>query len=101
MSRLREHVHEITVTMNDSLAAIPPIASPVVVLSDNAVGRQRQLIVSNYVDELVDFLRSCPSISQVSVRNASLEDLFAACVRGKGQLEYRMANENEPYRVLG
>lgn len=100
MVQLRESVYEITITMTDSLAAIPPIASPVVVLSDHASGRQRQMIVTGYVDEVADFLRDCPAVNQVSVRSASLEDLFAACVRGTGQIEQRGVNQHQAIRAL-
>lgn len=87
LSTLKEQVQEVTLTLSDSLSSIPLISPPAEVLSDRANGRQRKLVIRNFSAELDGELRDSPYIQNVSAQSASLEELFAACVRGNGQLE--------------
>ncbi|HAC92686.1 MAG TPA: ABC transporter ATP-binding protein [Planctomycetaceae bacterium] len=87
LQRLRETVHELTITVEDPLVSLPLLAEPVEVLSDQAEGRQRQLIVQGMDNELLETLRNSNGIKQVTSRSATLDELFAACVRGQGQRE--------------
>jgi ABC-2 type transport system ATP-binding protein len=87
LQRLRETVHELTITVEDPLVSLPLLAEPVEVLSDQAEGRQRQLIVQGMDADLLETLRNWNGIKQVTSRPATLDELFAACVRGRGQRE--------------
>lgn len=87
LQQLRETVHELTITVEDPLVSLPLFAEPVEVLSDQTEGRQRQLIVRGVDAELLNTLRNWNGIKQVSSRPATLDELFAACVRGQGQRE--------------
>jgi ABC-2 type transport system ATP-binding protein len=87
MQGLKETVQEVTLTLSDPLMSLPKLESPVEVLSDQIEGRQRRLVVRNFSQEIEDFLRERAGIQRVDSRSASLEELFAACIRGRGQRE--------------
>lgn len=82
LSDLRESVSEVTVSLDDPLAQLPELDAPVEVLSDQAAGRQRQLIIRGLRESDIELWRSRPGVAGVRVRSASLDELFAACVRG-------------------
>ncbi len=98
LSNLRDQITEVTITLADSLVGIPRIESPAVVLSDRAIGRQRQLVVRGFTEEMAEAIRNNPSVLNVTTHATSLEGLFAACVRGSGQIEQARA---EPHEVAG
>lgn len=81
-NELRQTVSEVTISLDDPLIQLPQLESPVEVLSDQAEGRQRQMIVRGLRDADVELWRSRPGVSSVRVRAATLDELFAACVRG-------------------
>ena len=82
LSTLKEAVSEVTVSLDDPLAELPPLPPPAEVLSDRAEGRQRRLIVRDIDDEMIDHWRSRPGVASVQLRGATLDELFAACIRG-------------------
>jgi ABC-2 type transport system ATP-binding protein len=94
MTGLRDTVHELTITLSDPLLSLPLLESPTEVLSDHCEGRQRRMIVRNYSGEVGDFLRARTGIQRVDSRPASLEELFAACIRGRGQSELHSSNSH-------
>jgi ABC-2 type transport system ATP-binding protein len=82
LSELRETVSEVTVSLDDPLAQLPTLAPPAELLSEQVEGRQRRLIVRGITPAEVAAWRARPGVSQVHTRPASLDELFAACVRG-------------------
>lgn len=86
LSELRESVSEVTVSLDDPLVQLPTLEPPAELLSDQAEGRQRRLIVRGITPEELADWRARPGVSQVHTRPASLDELFAACIRG-GQVQ--------------
>ncbi|MEO8495569.1 MAG: ATP-binding cassette domain-containing protein [Planctomycetota bacterium] len=82
LSNLRESVREVTVSLDDSLTELPVLSVPAEVLSDRTEGRQRRLIVKDFSDDHLRELQSRPGVLGVQVQSATLEELFAACIRG-------------------
>ncbi|MBX3421164.1 MAG: ABC transporter ATP-binding protein [Pirellulaceae bacterium] len=87
LNHLRESVHEVLVSLDDPLISLPLISDPAIVLGDTLVGRQRRLIVQNYSESVGELLRGGTGVVSVHSRGATLEELFAACIRGNGQIE--------------
>jgi ABC-2 type transport system ATP-binding protein len=83
LSRLRETVSAVTVSFQDPLAELPQPAEPTQVLSEQVEGRQRRMIVRDMTDEVLKFWRTRPGVSNVQTRSATLDELFACCVRGR------------------
>ncbi len=81
LSELRESVSEVTISLDDPLAAIPQLPAPAVVLREESEGRQRRLTVSSFADEMREELLARSSVQNVAVRSVSLDDLFVACTR--------------------
>ncbi len=86
LGHLRETVSEVTVSLDDPLAELPHLEPPAEVLSDQAEGRQRRMIVRGITEEGLDHWKSRPGVAGVRLRNATLDELFAACVRGNGPM---------------
>lgn len=84
LSNLRDTVREVTINLDDPLIVLPQFPPPVEVLSDNAEGRQRRMIVRHLNEEQVDDLRQRPGVAGIRARPATLDELFAACIRGNG-----------------
>jgi ABC-2 type transport system ATP-binding protein len=82
LADLRDSVQEVTISLVDSLAQLPVPAPPAKVLSEQTEGRQRRLIVRGIDEQAIEAWRARPGVAEVRVRPASLEELFAACVRG-------------------
>lgn len=82
LSNLRDSVTEVTVSLDDPLVQLPLPDSPAVVMSDRAEGRQRQMVVRGFDDEAANQWRGRPGVAGVTVRSATLDEVFAACVRG-------------------
>ncbi len=85
LANLRETVSEVTVSLDDPLAQLPQVAPPAEVLSDQTEGRQRQMIVRDLDDTDLEQWKARPGVASVRVRSASLDELFAACVRGSSR----------------
>ncbi len=86
LSHLRETVSEVTVSLDDPLAQLPQVAPPAEVLSDRIEGRQRQMIIRDLSETDIEQWKLRPGVAGVRVRSASLDELFAACVRGGERL---------------
>ena len=82
LGTLRESVREVTISLEDPLVELPVVEAPAEILSEQAEGRQRRLVVRGISEEMLDGWRSRPGVTRVSMRAASLEEIFAACVRG-------------------
>jgi len=82
LSNLRESVTEVTVSLDDPLVQLPLPDSPAFVMSDRAEGRQRQMVMRGFDSEAADQWRGRPGVAGVTVRSATLDEIFAACVRG-------------------
>jgi len=82
LSNLRESVTEVTVSLDDPLVQLPLPDSPAFVMSDRAEGRQRQMVMRGFDSEAADQWRGRPGVAGVTVRSATLDEVFAACVRG-------------------
>lgn len=80
---LKDEISELTITLSDSITALPIPAPPVQVLSESAEGRQRRWMVRNFGPEQVSELERRPGVVAVRSRRASLEELFIACTRGQ------------------
>lgn len=88
LSSLRDSVTEVTVSLDDPLVQLPLPDSPAIVMSDRAEGRQRQMVMRGFNNEAADQWRSRPGVAGVTVRSATLDEVFAACVRGNGNAEH-------------
>jgi ABC-2 type transport system ATP-binding protein len=87
LSSLRDSVTEVTVSLDDPLVQLPLPAAPAVVMSDRAEGRQRQMVMRSFNNQAADQWRGRPGVAGVTVRSATLDEVFAACVRGNGNAE--------------
>lgn len=84
LASLRDSVTEVTVSLDDPLVQLPLPESPAIVMSDRAEGRQRQMVMRGFNSEAADQWRGRPGVAGVTVRSATLDEVFAACVRGNG-----------------
>jgi len=82
LSQLRDDAAEVTVSLDDPLTQLPPLPRPTQVLSERTEGRQRRVIVRGMTDEGLAQWRTWPGVSDIQVRHATLDELFAACIRG-------------------
>lgn len=82
LDNLRSSILELTVTLHDSLSAIPSIASPAEVLREEQLGRQRRFTVRGWTARHQAEFEQWLGVASVATRNATLEEIFAACVRG-------------------
>lgn len=82
LSSLRESVSEVLISLNDPLTALPAIPAPGVVLREELEGRQRRLFVRNFLPAFKEELEGRPGVTGVRVRNATLDEVFMACIRG-------------------
>lgn len=82
LQNLRQTVSEVTISLDDPLVELPVPDPPVTVMSERAEGRQRQLVMRGFDAAAADHWRSRPGVNGVSMRSATLDEVFAACVRG-------------------
>lgn len=87
LHELRQQVQEVLVRVDDSLTCLPRLESPLEVLDDEAEGRQRRLIVRGFDEAAASSLRQHTGVTDVRHTPANLEEIFAACIRGTGQIE--------------
>jgi len=85
MSSIKENVFEVTVSLEDSLIALPQLDAGAKVLSEQTSGRQRRMIVQGFTDEMAKLLESRAGVHGVRSRPASLEEVFIATTRGVSQ----------------
>lgn len=88
LSNLRDTVTEVTISLEDPLVQLPVPDSPALVMSERAEGRQRQMVMRGFDNEAADQWRGRPGVAGVTVRSATLDEIFAACVRGNGTAKY-------------
>lgn len=88
LSNLRDTVTEVTISLEDPLVQLPVPDSPALVMSERAEGRQRQMVMRGFDNEAADQWRGRPGVAGVTVRSATLDEIFAACVRGNGNAKY-------------
>lgn len=82
LSDLRESISEVVVSLDDPLAALPDLECEV--LDERQEGRQRRFVVRGFTPTMRESLESRPSVTNVRVHNASLDEIFVACTRGNG-----------------
>lgn len=82
LQELRENISEVTLSLEDSLAAVPQLEAPAEVLYEKIEGRQRRYVVKNFTSAMREQWESRPGVSSVRVHNASLDEIFMACTRG-------------------
>ena len=87
LSHLRQSAQEVLVSLDDPLVSLPQLPTAVLVLSEQREGRQRRTAMRGFAEEHAQMLRDRTGVAAVQARPATLEELFAACVRGCGQLE--------------
>ncbi len=83
LQRLRDTICEVIISLNDPRATLLLVESPTELLSDQTEGRQRRLIVRGMAPAALDMLRQHPSVINVQVHSATLDDIFVACTRGR------------------
>ncbi len=92
---LRESISEVLVNLEDPLQALPQLDSSAEVLSEHIEGRQRRWIVRGFNDAMRQELEARPGVTSVRVRNATLDEVFVACIRGS---QPRPTKSFDPYR---
>ncbi|QDV27484.1 ABC transporter ATP-binding protein [Aureliella helgolandensis] len=83
LSELRESVSEVTISLEDPLTILPRLEAPAEVLQEQSEGRQRRLVVRNFQPAMQQQFEARPGVTSVHVRNATLDELFVACIRGE------------------
>ncbi len=84
LAALKESVSEVTITMADSLTAVPQVDRPAEVLSEQIQGRQRQWVVRGFTELHREELERATGVLGVRVVPATLDEMFVACTRGQG-----------------
>ncbi|MFO0940599.1 MAG: ABC transporter ATP-binding protein [Pirellulales bacterium] len=79
---LRESISEVTISLDDPLAAIPQLDGPAEVLYERSEGRQCRMIVRDFSQANREQLEKATAVAGVRVHNASLDEIFMACIRG-------------------
>ena len=82
LDALKAEVREITVTVRNEAVDLP--AMPEGLLSEQRRGWQRQILVRKPGATLLQHLRAHEAVSEVDVRAPSLEEIFVACMVGRG-----------------
>lgn len=79
---LRESISEVTISLDDPLAAVPQLSPPAEVLYERTEGRQCRLVVRGFDSAMKEELEKATGIASVRVHHASLDEIFMACIRG-------------------
>ncbi len=82
LATLKETISEVTITLADSLVALPSPAAPAQVISEQIEGRQRRWMVRGFSDRDQHELESRPGVLSVRSRPATLDEMFIASTRG-------------------
>ena len=83
LSEIRESIHEVIIDSDDPLRAIAPPPEPAEVLTEEVIGRSRQMFVRNITPEMLQAIRDAPGVAEVRSRVATLEEIFVACTSDK------------------
>lgn len=103
LAELRDNVCEVTVSLDDPLVELPDFDPPAELLHDQLEGRQRRLIIRDADEDSLAAWRSRPGVVGIQVRPATLDELFAACVRGNdrgGAAATRKRDDAKPDATL-
>jgi ABC-2 type transport system ATP-binding protein len=84
LADLKESVHEVTIALSDPLVTLPLIDAPARLLREEVEGRQRRWIVQGWTPEMLASFQRMPGVITIRDRQASLDEIFIACVRGTG-----------------
>jgi ABC-2 type transport system ATP-binding protein len=82
LQELRESISEVTISLDDPLAAIPQLESPAEVLYERSEGRQSRLIVRGFTSAMREMLEKSTAVASVRVHHTALDEIFVACTRG-------------------
>ncbi|MCA9127899.1 MAG: ABC transporter ATP-binding protein [Planctomycetales bacterium] len=83
LAQLRETVSEVLISLEDPLTSLPELDAPAIVLHEESIGRQRRLVVLGFQSSMKEAFESRPGVASVRVRNATLDEIFVACIRGR------------------
>ncbi len=76
--KLKDSVTELTVSLDDSLVALPALPVPAEVLCEETYGRQRRIVVRDFQSEMHGILTASEGVLDVCYRDLSLEEIFIA-----------------------
>ncbi|QDT07142.1 ABC transporter ATP-binding protein YtrB [Rubripirellula lacrimiformis] len=94
LAEIRETIWQVVVDVDDPLRALPILAAPAQILSEEASGGQRQMFVRYLKPEMIDELRATEGVVDVRHRVATLEEVFVACT--SGDLPTQSAPSDQP-----
>lgn len=83
LQNLRDSFVELTIGLADPLVTLPEFESPAEVFRTQTNGRQHRLVVRDLSPEQLEQVKNWQGVEQVSTHATSLEDVFAACLRGR------------------
>lgn len=84
LGEIRESIHEVVIDTDDPLRAIESLPEPAEVLTEEVLGRSRQLFVRHMTPQMIQTLRDSPGVMDVRTRVATLEEIFVACTTDVG-----------------
>ena len=82
LATLKETISEVTITLADSLVALPSPAAPAQVISEQIEGRQRRWMVRGFDARHQQELEARTGVLLVRSRPATLDEMFIASTRG-------------------
>lgn len=83
---LKDSMTELTISLDDSLVALPTLPEPAEVLFEQTQGRQRQMVVKNFAPEMGTLLSEVDGVTSVRGRPMTLEEIFIAYTKGPASL---------------
>lgn len=95
LQELRESINEVTISLDDPLAAIPQLDSSADVMYERSEGRQCRLIVRGFTPAMREVLEKSNAVASVRVHHASLDEIFVACTRGGGTGKKKATKKND------
>jgi ABC-2 type transport system ATP-binding protein len=78
LSDIRESIHHVVIDTDDPLRAVESLPPPAEVLTEETLGRSRQLFVRHLDAGMIAHLRGLPGVDDVRTRVATLEEIFVA-----------------------
>lgn len=82
LQNIKDSFVELTIGLSDPLVTIPELEAPAKVFRSQINGRQHRLVVRDLSPEQLEQIRGWSGVEQVSTHATTLEDVFAACLRG-------------------
>lgn len=83
LTGLRDSFTELTLGVNDPLLALPDFEPPAEVYQSQTNGRQQRFLVRHLSAAQLQQVQSWPGVDNCQTHTPSLDDLFAACLRGQ------------------